>query len=115
MFKMILDVTSTEKKEELSSKENDFKEWIFNTLEQLARNNYSYVKFYSYRTAEVSSEDVLFEADRTSLLPLEYTLAIKARVHPGNHTVYEVYNGCRTFYVWCHDELFTIGTTILTR
>ena len=115
MFKMILDVISTEKDEELSSTEKDFKEWILNTIENLARNHYAFVKFYQYRKAEVSSDDVLFEADGTSMKPLENILAIKAGVHPDNHTVYEVYNGCRTFYVWCHDGLFRVGTKIITR
>ena len=115
MFKMIIDVTSTEKKEELSSREDEFKEWIFNTIDNLARNQYSYVKFYQYRTASVSSKDVLFEADLNSMKPLESILAIKAGVHTDNHTVYEVYNGCKTVYVWCHDELFRVGTTIITR
>lgn len=114
MFKLILDVSSTGKNEETSSKEKDFREWILNTIDNLARNHYSYVKFYPYNTVAVSEKDVIFEADRYSMLPMEYTLAIKAGVKPDNHTLYEVYNGCKTVYVWCHDGVFRVGSAITT-
>ncbi len=97
-------------KEELSAKESNFEEWVLNLMRALATNHYSKVTFHPYRTARVFDE--MFDADRDSMLPLEYMLAIKAGVNPDNHTVYEVYNGCQTFYIWCHDSLFRVGKTI---
>ena len=97
-------------KEEVSAKENSFEEWVLELMRTLAINNYSKVKFYPYRTAKVS--DVMFDAERESIRPLEYMLAIKAGVNPDNHTVYEVYNGCQTYYVWCTDNLLRVGKTI---
>ena len=96
--------------EELSDKENGFEEWVLELMRALATNNYSRVTFYHYRTALVYDE--LFDADRDSMRPLEYMLAIKAGVNPDNHTVYEVYNGCQTFYIWCTDSTFRVGKTI---
>ena len=96
--------------EELSVKESNFEEWVLNLMRTLATNHYSKVTFHSYRTARVFDE--MFDADRDSMRPLEYILAIKADVNPDNHTVYEVYNGCQTFYIFCHDSLFRVGKTI---
>ena len=96
--------------EELSVKENNFEEWVLNLMGALATNHYSKVTFYPYRTALV--QDAMFDADRDSMRPLEYMLAIKAGVNPDNHTVYEVYNGCQTFYIFCRDSLFRVGKTI---
>ena len=96
--------------EELSAKENSFEEWVLELMRSLAINNYSSVIFYHYRTARVFDE--MFDADRDSMRPLEYMLAIKAGVYPDNHTVYEVYNGCQTFYIWCTDSTFRVGKTI---
>ena len=96
--------------EEISVKENNFEEWVLNLMRTLATNHYSKVTFHSYRTARVFDE--MFDADRDSMRPLEYILAIKADVNPDNHTVYEVYNGCQTFYIWCTDGLFRVGKTI---
>lgn len=97
-------------KEELSVKENNVEEWALNLMGTLATNNYAKVTFHPYRTALVFDE--MFDADRDSMRPLEYILAIKAGVHPDNHTVYEVYNGCQTFYIWCTDSLFRVGKSI---
>lgn len=99
--------------EELSIKEKDFEKWVLDIMGALATNHYSKVTFYPYRTALVFDE--MFDADRNSMLPLEYMLAIKANVNPDNHTVYEVYNGCQTFYIFCHDRLFRVGKTIEKR
>ena len=96
--------------EELSVKENSFEECVLELMRALATNHYSEVTFHPYRTARVFDES--FDADRESMRPLEYMLAIKAGVNPDNHTVYEVYDGCRTFYIWCHDSLFRVGKTI---
>ena len=96
--------------EELSAKENSFEEWVLELMRALATNNYSRVTFYHYRTALVYDE--LFDADRDSMRPLEYMLAIKAGVNPNNHTTYEVYNGCQTFYIWCTDSTFRVGKNI---
>ncbi len=97
--------------EELSVKENNFEKWILNIMGALATNHYSKVTFHHYRTARVIDE--IFDADRDSMCPLEYILAIKAGVNPDNHTVYEVYNGCQTFYIWCTDNLLRVGKTIV--
>lgn len=97
-------------KEEVSAKENSFEEWVIELMRTLATNNYSKVTFYPYRTARVYDE--MFDADRDSMRPLEYMLAIKAGVNPDNHTVYEVYNGCQKFYIWCTDSLFRVGKTL---
>lgn len=97
-------------KEELSNKEKGFEKLVLDIMRALATNNYSRVTFYPYRTARVFDE--MFDADRDSMCPLEYMLAIKAGVMPSNHTVYEVYNGCQTFYIFCSDSLFRIGKTI---
>ena len=97
-------------KEELSDKESKFEEWVLNLMGALATNHYAKVTFHPYRTARVFDE--MFDADRDSMRPLEYMLAIKAGVSPDNHTVYEVYNGCQTFYIWCHDSLLRVGKTI---
>ena len=96
--------------EKLSAKENNFEKWVLDLMGALATNHYSKVTFYPYRTALV--HDAMFDADRDSMRPLEYMLAIKAGVYPDNHTVYEVYNGCQTFYIFCHDSLFRVGKTI---
>lgn len=95
--------------EELAVKEKDFEKWVFDIMSTLATNHYSKVTFYPYRTALVS--DKMFDADRDSMLPLEYMLAIKADVKPDNHTVYEVYNAGQTFYIFCSDGLFRVGKT----
>ena len=97
-------------KEELSAKEKNFEKWILDLMRTLATNYYSKVKFYPYRTARVFS--AMFDAERESMLPMEYLLAIKANVQPDNHTVYEVYDGCQTFYIWCTDNLFRVGKKI---
>ncbi len=97
--------------EELSVKENNFEEWVLSLMGALDTNHYSKVTFHHYRTARVF--DKMFDADRDSMRPLEYMLAIKAGVNPDNHTVYEVYNGCQTFYIWCTDSLFRVGKTIV--
>lgn len=94
--------------EELSVKENNFEEWVLNLMNALATNHYSKVTIH--RTSRVFDE--IFDADRDSMSPLEYILAIKAGVNPDNHTVYEVYNGCQTFYIWCNDRLLRVGKTI---
>jgi len=96
--------------EELSAKKKEFEEWGLELMMALATNMYSKVTFYNYRTARVYDE--LFDADRDSMKPLEYILAIKADVCPDNHTVYEVYDGCQTFYIWCTDSMFRVGKTI---
>lgn len=85
-------------------------ERVLELMRALAENPYAKVKFYSYRTAFVY--DPIFDAERESMLPLEYMLAIKAGVRPDNHTCYEVYNGCSTFYICCYDGLFRVGKTI---
>ena len=97
-------------KEELSAKENNFEKWVLDLMRTLATNPYSKVTFYRYRTARVL--DAIFDADRDSMSPLEYILAIKADVNLDNHTVYEVYDGYQTFYIWCTDSLFRVGKTI---
>ena len=97
-------------KEELFAKESNFEEWVLDLMGELATNHYSKVTFHHYRTARVFDE--MFDADRDSMRPLEYMLAIKAGVNPDNHTVYEVYNGCQTFFIWCTDSLFRVGKTI---
>ena len=97
--------------EELSVKENNFEKWILNIMGALATYHYSKVTFHHYRTARVIDE--IFDADRDSMCPLEYILAIKAGVNPDNHTVYEAYNGCQTFYIWCTDNLLRVGKTIV--
>lgn len=96
--------------EALSAKESNFEEWVLNLMEELATNHYARVISYSYRTALVFDE--MFDADRESMRPLEYILAIKAGVHPDNHTVYAVYNGGQTFYVWCTDSKVRVGKKI---
>lgn len=99
--------------EELSIKEKSFEEFVLETMRSLATSptsHWSEVKFYSYRKARVFDE--MFDADRGSMLPLEYLLAIKAGVEPDNHTVYEVYNGRYTVYVWCTDGLCRVGKRI---
>ena len=96
--------------EELSERKKDFEEFVLETMRSLATNHWSEVKFYSYRSARVFDE--MFDADRDSMLPLEYMLAIKAGVEPDNHTVYEVYNGRYVVYVWCTDGLCRVGKTI---
>lgn len=107
-LKMMIEGSLSEK--EVSDKESYFEEWVLEIMKALATNNYSKVKFYPYRTAKVS--DVMFDAERESIRPLEYILAIKAGKKPDNHTVYEVYNGCQTYYVWCTDNLLRVGKTI---
>ena len=97
-------------KEKLSDKEKDFDEFVLKLMRALAENSYSKVTFYPYRTAMVF--DKMFDADRDYMCPLEYMLAIKAGVSPDNHTVYEVYNGFNTFYIFCSDQLLSIGKTI---
>ena len=96
--------------EELSAKKKSCEEWVIDLMESLANNPKSKVTFYPYRTASVYDE--LFDLKRESMLPLEYMLAVKAGVRTDNHTTYEVYDGCSTFYVFCHDDLFRIGKTI---
>lgn len=107
-LKMMIEGNLSEK--EVSDKESYFEEWVLEIMKQLANNNNSRVKFYPYRTARVYDE--MFDAERESIRPLEYMLAIKAGVNPDNHTVYEVYNGCQTYYVWCTDNLLRVGKTI---
>lgn len=97
--------------EDLSITENEFEEWVLNLMRTLASNSYSKVTFHHYRTARVFDE--MFDADRQSMLPLEYILAVKAGVKPDNHTVYEVYDGCLTFYIWCTDSSLRVGKTIV--
>ena len=82
-------------------------------MRTLATSHCSKVTFYPYRTALVF--DKMFEANRDSMSPLEYMLAIKAGVKPDNHTVYEVYDGRQTFYIFCHDGLFRVGKNIEKR
>ena len=98
-------------KEELFTKKDRLEEWIAKLMEALAINRYSKVTFHPYRTARVFDE--IFDAERDSMRPLEYMLAIKAGVIPDNHTVYEVYDGCHTYYVWCTDSKFRVGKTIV--
>ncbi len=98
-------------KEELSKKERDLENLMEETIYRLADNRYSKVTFYPYRTARVVDK-VMFDADRDSCRLIESVLAIKAGAIPDNHTAYEVYNGCSTFYVWCHDGLFRVGKDI---
>lgn len=98
-------------KEELSEKEKDFKEFALEAMRSLANNMYSEVKFYSCRKARVS--DGIFDAERKSMRPLEYMLAIKAGVCPDNHIVYEVHNDCDTFYVWCTDDVCRVGKKLV--
>lgn len=97
-------------KEALSDKEKNFENFVLDIMRELANNNFSRVTFYPYRTARVFDE--MFDADRNSMRPLEYMLAIKAGVNPDNHTVYEVHYGSITFYIFCSDNLFRIGETI---
>lgn len=96
--------------EELSDKEKGFEKLVLDIMRELATNNYTKVTFYPYRTALVLDE--IFDADRDSMCPLEYILAVKAGVNPDNHTVYELHKGCQTFYIFCSDQLFRIGKTI---
>lgn len=97
--------------EELSVKERGFEEWVLNVMREMATNNRLEVKFNSYRTARVY--DALFDAERESMRPLEYMLAIKADARPDNHTVYEIRISSVDYYIWFHDDLCRIGKTIV--
>ncbi len=99
--------------EEISDKKKDFEKWALDIMKALATNNDSKVTFYPYRTALVF--DKMFDADRNSMSPLEYMLAIKANAKPDNHTVYEVYAGRQTFYIFCSGNVFRVGKTIEKR
>ena len=107
-WKMIDDENLSE--EELSAKKQNLEEWILTVMAALATKHNSKVTFFPYRTASVF--DTIFEATRDSMRPLEYMLAIKAGVNPENHTVYEVYDGCQTFYIFCHGNLVRVGKKI---
>ena len=97
--------------EELSIKEKSFEEWVVQLMGTLATNRYARVKFYPYRTAK--SFDELFVAERDSMRPLEYILAIKAGVTPDNRSIYEVYNGSQTYYIFCRDDICLVGKAII--
>ena len=81
-------------------------------MRTLAENRYAKVKAFHFRTAY--SYDMYCDLDRKSMLPLEYMLAIKAGAHhyPDDCIVYEVFDGCKTFYVLCSGERFTVSKSI---
>lgn len=97
--------------EELSAKEKELEKWVRSFMGELTTPNYLRVEFHPYRTKSVSDE--IFDADRESMFPLEYMLAIKAGVNPFNHTCYEVEFGREKIYFMCQDNLFRVGRKIL--
>jgi len=100
-------------REELDSRENEFNDKIINIMTSLTNNWYSKVKVYPYCTAGV--RDTIFDADHNGdgTKIFEYMLALKAHVHTDNHVVYEVYDGCKTIYVWCHDGLMRFARELI--
>ncbi len=96
--------------EEFSAKKKYFEEWVLDLMSALTTNSYSKVTFYPNRNVIING--LMFDADRNSMLPLEYMLAIKAGVKPDNHTVYEVFDGCKRYGIKCHDGHFQVGTII---
>ena len=94
--------------DDLMLRQQKIEEWLDLFMETIATNPYCKVKFKSYNKDNYVY-DKIFDAERTSISFFEYLLAVKANAIPDNYTVYEVFDGSKTYYVWCKDNLIRVG------